>query len=26
VDTQRFRVAVPYIALDRVDIWQLPRW
>ena len=26
LDTERFRVAVPYIALDRVDIWQLPRW
>lgn len=24
VDTRRRRVAVPYIALDRVDIWQLP--
>lgn len=24
VDTKRNRVAVPYIALDRVDIWQLP--
>jgi sugar lactone lactonase YvrE len=24
VDTQRGRVAVPYIALDRVDIWELP--
>lgn len=24
VDTQRRRVAVPYIALDRVDIWDLP--
>jgi sugar lactone lactonase YvrE len=24
VDTQRGRVAVPYIALDRVDIWRLP--
>lgn len=24
LDTQRRRVAVPYIALDRVDIWQLP--
>lgn len=24
VDTRRGRVAVPYIALDRVDIWQLP--
>src|SRR5690606_41578250 len=22
-DTQRNRVAVPYIALDRVDIWEL---
>jgi len=25
VDTKRNRVAVPYIALNRVDIWQLPR-
>ena len=25
VDTRRNRVAVPYIALNRVDIWQLPR-
>jgi DNA-binding beta-propeller fold protein YncE len=24
VDTRRRRVAVPYIALDRVDIWDLP--
>ncbi len=24
VDTKRNRVAVPYISLDRVDIWQLP--
>ena len=24
VDTRRNRVAVPYIALNRVDIWQLP--
>lgn len=24
LDTQRNRVAVPYIALNRVDIWQLP--
>lgn len=24
IDTQRLRVAVPYIALDRVDIWDLP--
>lgn len=24
VDTKRLRVAVPYIALNRVDIWQLP--
>lgn len=24
IDTQRMRVAVPYIALNRVDIWQLP--
>jgi sugar lactone lactonase YvrE len=24
VDTRRRRVAVPYIALDRVDIWTLP--
>jgi DNA-binding beta-propeller fold protein YncE len=24
LDTRRRRVAVPYIALDRVDIWQLP--
>jgi hypothetical protein len=24
VDTRRARVAVPYIALDRVDIWTLP--
>ncbi len=24
VDTRRGRVAVPYIALDRVDIWRLP--
>lgn len=26
IDTRRHRVAVPYIALDRVDIWQLPAW
>lgn len=25
VDTRRNRVAVPYIALNRVEIWQLPR-
>jgi DNA-binding beta-propeller fold protein YncE len=25
VDSRRSRVAVPYIALDRVDIWQLPQ-
>lgn len=24
VDTSRRRVAVPYIALDRVDVWRLP--
>lgn len=24
IDTRRNRIAVPYIALDRVDIWQLP--
>ena len=24
VDTRRGRVAVPYIALNRIDIWQLP--
>lgn len=24
LDTRRRRVAVPYIALDRVDVWQLP--
>ena len=24
VDTKRRRVAVPYIALDRVDIWEIP--
>lgn len=24
IDTRRMRVAVPYIALDRVDIWALP--
>lgn len=24
VDTNRGRVAVPYIALDRVDVWRLP--
>ncbi len=24
IDTKRNRVAVPYIALNRVDIWQLP--
>ncbi|WP_234571246.1 SMP-30/gluconolactonase/LRE family protein [Rhodohalobacter sp. 614A] len=24
LDTQRMQVAVPYIALNRVDIWQLP--
>jgi hypothetical protein len=24
IDTKRGRIAVPYIALDRVDIWQLP--
>jgi len=23
-DTRRARVAVPYIALDRVDVWSLP--
>jgi hypothetical protein len=26
VDTRRHRVAVPYIALNRVDVWQLPPW
>jgi len=26
VDTRRSRVAVPFIALDRVEIWQLPRF
>ncbi|TVP53563.1 MAG: hypothetical protein EA351_15230 [Gemmatimonadales bacterium] len=26
IDTRRYRVAVPYIALDRVDLWQLPAW
>jgi DNA-binding beta-propeller fold protein YncE len=25
LDVNRMRVAVPYIALDQVDIWQLPR-
>lgn len=25
IDTQQMRVAVPYVALNRVDIWQLPR-
>lgn len=25
IDTQRNRIAVPYIALNRVDIWQLPQ-
>lgn len=25
IDTRRRRIAVPYIALDRVDIWALPR-
>jgi sugar lactone lactonase YvrE len=25
IDTRRGRVAVPYVALDRVDIWELPR-
>ncbi|MBW3536077.1 MAG: hypothetical protein KY453_12830 [Gemmatimonadetes bacterium] len=25
IDTRRGRVAVPYIALDRVDVWDLPR-
>ena len=25
VDTRRRRVAVPYVDLDRVDIWQLPQ-
>lgn len=25
LDTQRNQVAVPYIALNRVDIWQLPK-
>lgn len=24
IDTRRMRVAVPYISLDRIDIWQLP--
>ncbi len=24
VDTKRMRVAVPYVALDRVDVWRLP--
>lgn len=24
IDTKRMRVAVPYVALNRVDIWQLP--
>ena len=24
VDTRRSRVAVPYVGLDRVDVWQLP--
>ena len=24
IDTRRNRVAVPYVALDRVDVWQLP--
>lgn len=25
IDTQRNRIAVPYIALNRVDIWELPQ-
>lgn len=25
IDTKRLRVAVPYIALNRVDIWELPK-
>jgi hypothetical protein len=25
IDTRRMRVAVPYVALDRVDIWELPK-
>ena len=25
LDTKRMQIAVPYIALDRVDIWQLPK-
>ncbi|MDZ7714678.1 MAG: hypothetical protein U5J95_00545 [Balneolaceae bacterium] len=25
LDTKRMQVAVPYIALDRVDVWQLPK-
>lgn len=25
IDTRRGRVAVPYIALNRVDVWELPR-
>lgn len=24
IDTKRMRVAVPYVALDRVDVWRLP--
>ncbi len=25
IDTQRMHIAVPYVALNRVDIWQLPQ-
>jgi sugar lactone lactonase YvrE len=25
IDTRRSRVAVPYVALNRVDIWEIPR-
>lgn len=25
LDTKRYRIAVPYIALDRVDVWAIPR-
>lgn len=25
IDTRRSRVAIPYIALDRVDVWDIPR-
>lgn len=25
LDTKRYRIAVPYIALDRVDVWEIPK-